>query len=104
MQVTQEAHTGYKAKLWKIVRENGKETKTQVNSSTYSASPRYVVRGSMKEPKKTEKPAATRKPEATRQPAKRSTTRTVPQNTQAPVATQAPAVPDGQGAGTVPVP
>ena len=104
MQVTQEAHTGYKAKLWKIVREKGKETKTQVNSSTYSASPRYVVRGSMKEPKKTEKPAATRKPEATRQPAKRSTTRTVPQNTQAPVATQAPAVPDGQGAGTVPVP
>ncbi len=30
--VTQEAHTGYKAILWKVVDENGKESKTQVNS------------------------------------------------------------------------
>lgn len=102
MQVTQEAHTGYKAKLWKIVKENGKETKTQVNSSTYSASPRYVVRGSMKEPKKTEKPEATRKPEATKRPERRRTQDQTPQSTQAPVPTQAPAVPDGQEAGAVP--
>ncbi len=60
MTVTQEAHIGYKAKLWKIVKENGKETKTQINSSTYSASPRYVTKGSKKEPKPTTKP--TRKP------------------------------------------
>ncbi len=56
MAVTQEAHTGYKAKLWKIVTENGKETKTLVNTSTYAPSPRYVVRGSKKEEKKPEKP------------------------------------------------
>lgn len=60
MTVTQEAHIGYKAKLWKIVKENGKETKTQINSSTYSASPRYVTKGSKKEPKPTPKP--TKKP------------------------------------------
>ncbi len=60
MTVTQEAHIGYKAKLWKIVKENGKETKTQINSSTYSASPRYVTRGAKKEPKPTPKP--TKKP------------------------------------------
>nr|MBP3597831.1 VanW family protein [Eubacterium sp.] len=57
--VTQEAHIGYKAILWKIVTENGKETKTQINSSSYSASPRYVVKGAKKEEKK---PAATKKP------------------------------------------
>lgn len=62
MTVTQEAHTGYKAKLWKIVKENGKETKTQINSSTYSASPRYVTRGAMKVPKPTPKPKPTKKP------------------------------------------
>ncbi len=67
MTVTQEAHTGYKAILWKIVSENGKETKTQVNSSTYSASPRYVTRGAAKEPAKTPKPQATKKPSSHKQ-------------------------------------
>ena len=43
--VTQEAHTGYKAVLWKIVTQNGKTTKTQVNSSTYKAEPRYITKG-----------------------------------------------------------
>ena len=60
--VTQEAHTGYKAKLWKIVTENGEETRTQVNSSTYSASPRYVTKGAKKVAAPTRKPAATKKP------------------------------------------
>ena len=37
-------HTGYNACLWKIVSENGKETKEQVNSSTYSVTPeKYSV-------------------------------------------------------------
>lgn len=104
MQVTQEAHTGYKAILWKIVRENGKESKTQVNSSTYSASPRYVTRGAMKEPKKTEKPSETQKPSATQKPSTRSTARPTHQNTQAPQVTQAPAEGAGaQDAGTAPV-
>ena len=57
--VTQEAHTGYKAILWKIVEENGKESKTQVNSSTYAASPRYVTKGAKKE----EKPKVTKAPQ-----------------------------------------
>ncbi|MBE6014671.1 MAG: hypothetical protein E7241_04815 [Lachnospiraceae bacterium] len=35
-----EAHTGMKAKLWKIVTENGKETsRTEVNSSSYQMTP-----------------------------------------------------------------
>ncbi len=72
MTVTQEAHTGYKAKLWKIVTENGKEKKTQINSSTYSASPRYVTKGSMKEPKNTPKPKETKKPRATTAPSTRA--------------------------------
>ncbi len=42
--VTQEAHTGCKAVLWKIVTENGETKKTKVNSSTYEAEPRYVTK------------------------------------------------------------
>lgn len=43
---TQSAHTGYKAKLWKHVYVDGKETEvTQVNSSTYKAEPAYVIVG-----------------------------------------------------------
>ena len=38
-------HVGYKARLWKIVTENGTETKEQVNSSTYKMSPRSAVVG-----------------------------------------------------------
>lgn len=59
MEVTQEAHTGYKAVLWKIVTENGKTKKTQVNSSTYNAEPRYVTKGAAQAtptPKPTKKP------------------------------------------------
>lgn len=33
------AYTGYKARLWKIVSENGEETKTQVNESSYLMRP-----------------------------------------------------------------
>lgn len=44
-QVTQEAHTGYKAVLWKIVTENGETEKSQINSSTYKAEPRYITKG-----------------------------------------------------------
>lgn len=55
--VTQEAHIGYKAVLWKIVTENGKRKKTQVNSSTYQPSPKYVIKGGAKAtPKPTKKP------------------------------------------------
>ena len=44
--VTQSAHVGYKAKLWKIVKVNGVQTeKVQVNTSAYNASPQYVTVG-----------------------------------------------------------
>lgn len=55
--VTQSAHTGYKAQLYKIVYENGKEVSRElVNTSTYKAEPRYVTVGTMEEK---EPPAAT---------------------------------------------
>lgn len=77
--VTQEAHIGYKAVLWKIVKENGKTKKTQVNTSTYQAVPRYVTKGAAKatpkpsatpsaKPKASDKPAATAKPKETAKP------------------------------------
>lgn len=41
---TQSAHIGYRAKLWKIVTENGQETREEVNSSTYQMTPnKYKV-------------------------------------------------------------
>ncbi|MGI6012595.1 MAG: VanW family protein [Ruminococcus sp.] len=41
---TGSSHTGYNACLWKIVRENGQESKEQVNSSTYNMTPeKYTV-------------------------------------------------------------
>lgn len=44
--VTESAHIGYKARLWKIVKENGVEVeRTQVNSSNYKATPRYATVG-----------------------------------------------------------
>lgn len=40
------AHIGYKAKLWKVVKEDGVEvSREQVNSSTYQMSPRTAVVG-----------------------------------------------------------
>ena len=39
-------HTGMKAKLWKVVKENGEVVeRTQVNSSTYKMTPRYATVG-----------------------------------------------------------
>lgn len=44
--VTQSAHTGYKAQLYKIVYENNREvSRTLVNTSTYKAEPQYVTIG-----------------------------------------------------------
>lgn len=44
--VSESAHIGYKAKLWKIVKENGEEvSRTQVNSSTYKMVPRSATVG-----------------------------------------------------------
>ena len=43
--VTSGMHVGYKAKLWKIVTENGTETREEVNRSTYKMSPRTATVG-----------------------------------------------------------
>lgn len=43
---TSSSHTGYKARLWKIVKENGVEvSREQVNSSNYQMSPQTVTVG-----------------------------------------------------------
>lgn len=44
--VTESAHIGYKARLWKVVKENGVEvSRTQVNSSSYKMVPRMATVG-----------------------------------------------------------
>lgn len=44
--VSEGAHIGYKARLWKIVKEDGREvSRTQVNSSTYKMVPRSATVG-----------------------------------------------------------
>ena len=44
--VTEGAHIGYKARLWKVVTENGTEvSREQVNSSSYKVSPRSATVG-----------------------------------------------------------
>jgi len=44
--VKESAHIGYKARLWKVVKENGTVVdRTQVNSSTYKMTPRYATVG-----------------------------------------------------------
>ena len=68
---TQAAHTGYKAKLWKIVYEDGVETdRVEVNTSTYNASPEYITVGpsvaeATDSPESTASPDETAKPQAT---------------------------------------
>lgn len=43
---TSSSHTGYKARLWKVVKENGVEvSREQVNSSSYQMSPQTVTVG-----------------------------------------------------------
>lgn len=44
--VVQSAHVGYKAQLWKVVRENGVEiSREQINSSSYMKAPRSATVG-----------------------------------------------------------
>lgn len=90
--VTQSAHVGYRAKLWKIVYVDGVETeRIQVNSSTYSAEPQYVTVGNQggsstpnptKDPEETQKPKQTQKPKATSEP--KPTQKPEPKPTQEP--------------------
>lgn len=49
-EVTQSAHEGFKAKLYKVIYENGKEVSREiVNSSNYSAAPAYITVGTKEE-------------------------------------------------------
>jgi hypothetical protein len=46
VETTQNSHTGYTAKLWKIVKENGVEvSRDNFNNSTYAASPKIITVG-----------------------------------------------------------
>ncbi len=61
--VTQSSHIGYRAEYYKIIYENGVETKrVKVNSSYYKASPNYITVGDKDEAKATPAPSA---PQAT---------------------------------------
>ena len=54
--VEKQGHTGYTARLWKVIHEKGKEDKwIQVNSSDYMSTPREVRVGTKKKQKKTDK-------------------------------------------------
>lgn len=68
-EVTQTAHTGYKAYLYKIVYVDGKQvSKEQVNYSTYRATPAHVTIGT--KPKETESPSPSPSVEPTKDPDK----------------------------------
>ncbi|MCQ2081241.1 MAG: VanW family protein [Lachnospiraceae bacterium] len=41
----QSAHVGYKANLWKVVTQNGQETRELVNTSTYAPTKKYAMVG-----------------------------------------------------------
>lgn len=89
--VTQSAHVGYKAKLWKIVYVNGKEESREViNSSYYAAEPRYITRGTKTE--ETEEPEKTEKPSQKDKEKKSSASKTTetPEKTKTPKKTEAP--------------
>lgn len=90
--VTQEAHVGYKAVLWKIVKTDGKTKKTKVNSSTYQAVPRYVTRGTQKvTPKPTAKPTPKSSAAPKKTPKPTPKVKQTPQPTPKPAATPEPA-------------
>lgn len=86
-EVTQQAHVGYKAILWKVVTVNGVEiSREQVNYSSYAAEPAYVIIGTKPEEEETEEanaPVASPKPT----PAPKPTQKPTPKPTKEPVQT-----------------
>lgn len=87
--VTQSAHYGYKANLWKVVYINGVEqSREKVNYSSYAAAPAYITVGTKeKEPEAT----ATPKPEESESPTKTPKPTATPKPTKEPAATKEPA-------------
>lgn len=99
--VTQQAHVGYVANLYKVVYENGVETsREKINYSKYNAEPRHVIVGTKKEKtdkdKDKNKDKNKDKAKATKAPDNNTTSQDTPQ-TQATgepaVATEAPQEP-----------
>lgn len=100
--VTQSAHVGYKAKLWKIIKTDGVETdRVLVNSSVYNAEPEHITVGKQEatptpnpseKPESTENPKASRKPKNTEKPktTKKPKQSQVPKSTNRPKQTKAP--------------
>lgn len=94
--VTQSAHVGYQAQLWKVIYEDGVEKeRIQLNSSVYSAEPEHITVGKQSttpapseepeqtaDPKATKKPKQTKAPKATKKPV--ATPKPTPKPTQAP--------------------
>lgn len=79
--VTQAAHTGYKAELYKVVYENGVEVSRElVNKSNYSAAPRYITVGTKKEEEKTDDKADTGKKKTEKPSGKTNTDTTADTN------------------------
>lgn len=77
--VTQTAHTGYRAKLWKKIYEDGKLIDTVlVNTSAYNASPERVTVGSQEVPGSEEDPGEQGTSEVPEMPEDTGTTTEVP--------------------------
>lgn len=103
--VTQEAHVGYIANLYKIVYENGTEvSRDKINYSKYNAVPRHVTVGTKKkkddkdkdkdkDSKNKDNNKATKEPDATLEPAAATEAPVVA--TEAPVVNESPVVPTG---------
>lgn len=88
--VTQSAHIGYKATLWKVVTVNGKEeSREQINYSFYSASPNYITVGT-KEDDKSPKPSGKPDEGKTPEPSKKPDPTQKPKPTQEPEPSQEP--------------
>lgn len=93
--VISKGHTGYKTKLWKIVKVDGKQTdKILVNSSKYMMSPTKVAVGTKKVEATTQTPGTTTQAPSTSTPP--SDTTTAPQQ---PAAPQQPSQNEGANAG-----
>lgn len=78
--VISKGHTGYKTKLWKIVKVNGKQTdKILVNSSNYQSSATIVAVGTKKAEATTQKPTTTTATTEPSKPTASTETPTVPE-------------------------
>lgn len=89
--VTQSAHIGYKAELWKVVYVDGKESdRVRLNTSSYGAEPEHITVG-RSQTVKTPEPAVTKEPEETEAPKEETPEpKETPQVTKAPKPTKKP--------------